>query len=191
MIYHSIGEIFDGIDETRGRLVNRVAGLSRAQENFRPAADAWTIAEIVEHVSIIEGQLVRLTALLLKQAEASSGAPARVGVESGEAAPIVDLRAILERAAKEKYQSPEMARPRGDATVADSLAKLRETRASILALRPRFEAADLSQVKYPHPVFGPLDLYQWLAFIGIHEDRHLRQIERLMSAPEFAGAATA
>ena len=190
MIYHNVAEIFGGINDTRQRLAGRVTGLGSSLENFRPAADAWTIAEIVEHLSIIEGQLIRMVNLLLKQAEAS-GARAQGDDVNDNKSPLVDLRAIIERAAKEKYQAPETVRPQGNSTVVESLAKLQTTRASLVALRPRLEAADLSQVKYPHPVFGPLDLYQWLAFIGIHEDRHLRQIERLIASPEFAAAATA
>ena len=41
---------------------------------------------------------------------------------------------------------------------------------------------------YPHPTFGPLNLYQWLAFVGIHQSRHRRQIE---AAKETLNAAPA
>jgi hypothetical protein len=44
------------------------------------------------------------------------------------------------------------------------------------------EATDLNATGYPHPAFGPLNLYEWLAFIGIHEARHLRQVEALLGA---------
>lgn len=36
-----------------------------------------------------------------------------------------------------------------------------------------------------HPLLGELDLYQWLIFVGQHEGRHKKQIERtLKSIPE-------
>jgi hypothetical protein len=79
-------------------------------------------------------------------------------------------------------------RPRGGVAVADSLARLRESRAAFEALRPRIERADLSAATYPHPSFGPLNLYQWLAFVGIHEERHLNQIERLLRDAEMGGS---
>jgi hypothetical protein len=50
------------------------------------------------------------------------------------------------------------------------------------ALQPRIEATDLSAFTYPHPAFGPLNFYQWLALIGLHEQRHLNQIESVLKA---------
>ncbi|MGH9901771.1 MAG: DinB family protein, partial [Pyrinomonadaceae bacterium] len=92
---------------------------------------------------------------------------------------------FVERAKTEKYTSPEVVRPGGGVSVADSLARMRQTRAALSELRPRLERADLSAARYPHPAFGPLDLYQWLAFIGLHEARHLGQIEALTNSPSY------
>jgi hypothetical protein len=92
----------------------------------------------------------------------------------------------VEQARTRKFVAPEEVRPSGAVSLADSLARLRKSRAALEALRPRIERADLSAATYPHPSFGPLNLYQWLAFIGIHEQRHLDQIERLL-APRAEG----
>ena len=32
---------------------------------------------------------------------------------------------------------------------------------------------------FPHPVFGPLNMKQWLAFHGLHALDHIHQIERI------------
>ena len=181
MAYHSVAEILGAIDETRSRVQKRVEGLSPAQEKFRPSPDAWSIAEIIEHLSIIEGQLSRLFAMMVRKAE-SLGVAAQAG---GRSFRPVSLDQFVERSLKEKYTAPETVRPSGNATVADSLARMRRSRAELHELRPKLEAIDLSSMTYPHPVFGPFDLYHWLAFIGVHEDRHLRQIESAMSSPEF------
>jgi hypothetical protein len=85
-----------------------------------------------------------------------------------------------------KLTAPERVRPSGNVALADALASLRRTRSEIEAMRPRLEAADLNAATYPHPAFGELDIAQWLAFIGLHEGRHLRQIKNLMAAPGFA-----
>jgi len=75
-----------------------------------------------------------------------------------------------------------MARPKGEAHLSDSLTRLRHTREELHALRARIEGADLNTVSYPHPAFGPLNVYEWLAFIGVHEARHLRQAEAMLGA---------
>jgi uncharacterized damage-inducible protein DinB len=179
MVYHSIAEIFDLIEKSQARFIARVADLSEAQEQYRPEAGGWTIAEIVEHVSIVDDQLLRLTHKLLKQAEAS-GAQASA---DGRIGPI-SLKQAEERQG-EKFKAPEQAEPRGGARVAESLAKIRQSLDGLCALRPRLEAADLSQVSFPHLAFGPLNLYEWLVLIGVHQDRHRGQIEAVMSAPGF------
>lgn len=182
MTYHSVGEIFAAIADTRARLEENVAGLNEAEQSFRPAPEAWTAAEIMEHLSIIEHQLVRLTEKMLRKAEAAGAASADGAAKAF--APF-SLDEIIERSRREKYQAPEAARPGGDVPLAESLERLRRSRAALRELRPRLERADLTGMRYPHPAFGPLDAYTWLAFIGLHEERHLRQIQALKAAPEF------
>jgi hypothetical protein len=181
MIYQSVAEILDLLEQTRSSLYPRVEGLSEAQANFRLADDRWTIGEIVEHLSIVEGQILKLTNRLLAQAE-EQGLPEIAG---GRINP-VSLAPVLGRW-EEKFQAPERSRPQGGVPIAESIARLRQTRAAMRELRPRLEARDLSQVNFPHPAFGPLDAYQWLALVGLHEARHQQQIEALMAAPGYPG----
>ncbi len=70
MIYHSVAEIFDSIDETRGRLQQRLADLSAPQENFK-LDGGWSIAEITEHLAIMEEGMLRH----LRQIEALMSSP--------------------------------------------------------------------------------------------------------------------
>jgi hypothetical protein len=181
MIYHSVTEIFDVIDGTRSRIYERVENLSAEQEGLRASADAWSVCEIVEHLSIIEAQLSKMLEMLLAKAEAKA-AQDGAGVEPQPMEPFT-LDQFIERSTKEKYQAPESIRPGGGLPISKTLERLRASRAGLRRLQPRMEATNLSGALYPHPVFGPLNLYQWLAFIGLHEARHLRQIESLISAP--------
>jgi hypothetical protein len=45
--------------------------------------------------------------------------------------------------------------------------------------------ADLRRHFFKHPIFGDLDLYQWLLMIAAHCDRHRVQSEEVMASPEF------
>lgn len=175
MTYTSVAQIIEHIDETRERLYRRVEGLTDEQATARPDPNAWTPAEIVEHLSIIEDRLLRMMTMMLTKAESASERGAAV------AAPVemkpFTLDEYIGRARGQKFTAPEPLRPTGTASLAESLAKLRRSREELKALRPRAEAVDLSSVTYPHPAFGPLNFYQWLAFIGLHEERHLRQAE--------------
>ena len=180
MTFNNLAEIFDAIDEMRSRLFTRLDGLTGEQERFRPTPDAWSIAEIAEHLAILEERLSKLFTIMITKAEAS-------GARLSEGTPFrpVTLEEITERSLREKYTAPEAVRPTGTLAVADSVARLKHSREALHALRPRLETLDMTGATYPHPAFGPLDVYQWLALIGLHEGRHLRQIETLMAAPEF------
>jgi hypothetical protein len=175
MTYETLSEIFSAIDTTRTHLFERVATLSAEQENARADAEGWTVREIIEHLSLVEKQIVRLATLMLMKAE-TAGEKAS---PDGRIGPI-SLDRIAERAGREKYQAPETARPTG-APVTDSLSVMRASREALHGLRPRLEATNLSTVSYPHPVFGPLNLYEWFVMIGVHEERHLRQMDAILA----------
>jgi hypothetical protein len=44
----------------------------------------------------------------------------------------------------------------------------------------RADGLALETLSFPHRVFGPLDLYQWLLFLDAHENRHTEQIAELL-----------
>jgi len=186
MIYHSIADIYDAIDDTRRRLTARVETLSAMQQTFRRSDTDWSIADIIEHLSITEERMIQLIGMLLSKTES-------MRAEKADSSPPVFEPFSLEEMAREahgkKFESPAEVRPAGLLALSDALAKLHSTRAALHALRPRLAAADLTAVSYPHPFFGALNLAQWLAFTGLHEERHLRQIERLMETPESADQA--
>lgn len=178
MIYTSVPQIFQAIDKTRERIFKRVEELSDEQLNSRTAPNAWSVTEIVEHLAKIEAGLLRIMRVMLTKAESVSQTSNGSHIEIKP----FSLNEFIERARKEKYTAPESVSPSGKGNLADSLAQLRRSREELHSLRPRIEAIDLSAVSYPHPAFGPLNFYQWLVFIGIHEERHLRQIESALSS---------
>ncbi len=182
MIYNSIAEIYEANDGARARLFRSVENLSEAEQTFRPAPDKWSIAEVLEHVSLVESNVVRLLQVVLRKAEAAGGG----NRPEGEPFAPVSIKEFVEQAATSKYQSPEAAVPSGSATIADSLARLDESRAALETLRPAVERLECTQMLYPHPAFGPLNLYQWLAFMGVHQSRHRRQIEALKETLDAA-----
>src|SRR5262245_50690971 len=133
MIYHSIAEVFESIEKTHSSFIASVANLSAAQENFRPVADRWTIAEIAEHVGIVNSGFLRLAQNLLKQAEAEPKPPA------------ANLEFSLQRLTDEgvmkaKWKAPERVEPLGGVPVAESTVKNQRAIDELAALRPRLEA---------------------------------------------------
>src|SRR5947209_18875025 len=116
MTYNSVAEIFDDIDSTRARLLGSVEGLSAEQRDFRPSPDRWSVAEIVEHLSMVERSVARLVGSLLRKAEES-------GRDGGRPFASVSIADFVEQTSTQKLDAPDSARPTG-APLADSPAHL-------------------------------------------------------------------
>jgi hypothetical protein len=174
MSFNSVTEIFDEIDRTRGRLLQTVESLNDDQQGFRPAPDKWSIAQLCEHLSIVEGNVAGLVARLLGKVEESG----QTRTDADAFAPVT-IEEHVEQTRAVKLNAPESVRPGDSRPLAESLASLRDSRAALHALRPRLERIDGHAARFPHPAWGPLNLYQWLLFIAAHEERHIIQIEAL------------
>lgn len=179
MTYRNLGEMYAANDAVAEKMDRVVRGLSAAQTRFHSSENAWSIGQVVEHVSLIEGQLVSLIVTLLKRTEdagkiRSATAPFEISVESQR-----------ERSLREKYVTREKYIPTGKPTAEESLNSLQRTRAQLQSLRPRLELIDCSFASFPHWVFGTLTLGQWVAFIGLHAERHTGQIQSIMATPGF------
>lgn len=181
MIYHSVAEIYEAIDITRSRLKQRLSELTDEQKSLRAGENGWSAAEIVEHLATVEYGVIRLASKLLSEAE-TAGAAASDGTLDPPVSFVEQAQSIKDK----KLQAPERVHPKGARNIEESFARLDENRRALNDLRPRIEAADVSAPKFPHPFFGDLNLYQWLAMVGMHEARHLRQIEQIVQENQTA-----
>jgi hypothetical protein len=178
MIYHTIADIMAANEAAQARFNAAVSGLSEAQANFRPDETRWTIAEIVEHVSIVNDGFLRIMRKLLNEAE-SAPKPPKADLNLGPTS-------LNEKGEPvEPFQAPERVHPKGGVGIADSMAKMRDSLAGIGELQPRIEAVDMSEQMFSHPVFGAINAYRWLILLGEHEDRHRGQIERLKASAGY------
>ena len=179
MSFRTVSEALEIVGKRHADLRHEVEGLKADQLNFRPHQDSWTIAEIVEHVSIVQEGMSKVTSKLVKDAQAAGAMAAGDGV-------IADVKTdfITDRKVR-PLMAPELVRPSGGVAVGDSLTKLENDFVRLQDMRPRIEAVDLSNVTFPHPAFGPLSGYQWLALLSAHEARHLEQIREIKANTNY------
>jgi uncharacterized damage-inducible protein DinB len=180
MVYQSVVHIFTEINSARAQLCEGMEKLSFQQAAFKPSPEKWSVAEILEHLAKVDRALVnRIDKMVTEVKEAESDSKVHASFFP------FSMDSIAERAKDQKFKSPEPALPTSGSPIHESLARLQASRADLLALQPRIEARDLSKTTFPHFVFGQLNIYQWLAFFGLHENRHRKQIDALMAAPSF------
>lgn len=177
MTYHSIDEILAANESALERFQPAVTGLSAAQESFRPAADRWSIAEIVEHVALVNRNILRLVTQLHQQALAQGAGPAQ---------PIAQpqLLAVADPHRKRRVEAPERVLPQGGKAVADSLRSMEETLLGFRHFQSQLEAIDLTGPTVAHRL-GELNVLQWMVLLGEHQHRHLDQIAEVKSSPGY------
>jgi len=163
-------ELLTYLDTQRAALRDAFERVPRDQRDRKPAPDRWSAANIVEHLSIVEGRIAGRFAGLIAEARANGHAAES---SSDPILPTIDLSSVANRSTR--ITAPDPIQPTGLAADA-AWAALEQSRA---ALRDTMSAGDglaLGTITSPHPLFGPMPLYQWYAFLGAHEARHTAQM---------------
>ena len=168
-----LDELLGYLDETRARLLETVTGINPALVSIKPHGEAWSAALIVEHHAKVEDGIVRMIERSVEWARANGVGPA---TSSDSILSSLDKFNIVEAATT--LSAPDIVTPKENLQVDQSLGKLAESRARLRAVIVSSADVDLSQVKRPHRAMGELDMFQWALFVGQHEERHRRQIER-------------
>ena len=175
MKYQTIEEIYAANDKIRENLLAVIENVSDEQANALREGEKWTVAQIVEHIGIVQEGMSRISAKLLNEAK-ENGRYSEGRVLIGE-----DFTQKAAGAREQKFEAPDRVRPQGNQTIAESIEKLAESRQKLHDLKPLFETVDCSEHKFPHPAFGDLTAHEWLALVGGHEYRHTEQIKKLLS----------
>jgi hypothetical protein len=135
----------------------------------------WSVAEIVEHISIVDEGMCKICSKLLSKARENGS----LGDGVVRLAP--EFLEKLDSIESTKLEAPPMVRPGGEKSIAELLAKLSENRDRLNELKPLFESLNTTDFKFPHPYFGELSAAEWLVLRGGHEARHIGQIERILN----------
>jgi hypothetical protein len=137
-----------------------------------PDGDKWTIGNIIEHIAIVEKNMTRICAKLLRKAEADNrpgdGTISNSDVFAEKTVEIAHL----------KLEAPQIVQPTGELSIVESRELLNQNRLDLQELRERFGIYDSTEYRFPHPFLGELSAGEWLLLMGGHKARHIKQIER-------------
>lgn len=163
---------------SRDNFLKSISGLSQKQWTFKPGPDRWSVAEVAEHITVSETTIMGLIQHPLMQSPAD---PTKREQVKGKDQII--LEKVPDRS--HKAQAPEMLRPTGRWATEAELAKAFEDARKANMDYVGTTNDDLRDHFFNHPVFGPLDGYQWLLLIATHSARHTAQIEEVKADPNF------
>jgi hypothetical protein len=173
-------ELTDAISRSRQALLRHVDGLSDAQLSYKPDDGEWSLNDILHHLALTDEANGKLTSRALKQAQERNVPSDPTPDES-----VLHCLDAAVASLNTKAQAPDFVRPQSHLSAPESLARLAASRERMLQSIEQLCVYDLTQLKYPHPVLGELDMYQWILIAGGHEGRHVAQIKRIKAESGF------
>ena len=157
------------LDSVHAELKTTVNGVDPALLSRRPAEDEWSVAEVIEHLCLVEGAVMKGIKAKLAQP------PVKVSfLKKFFPMRIVSLR-------MKRLQAPKYVQPANDLPPVDELMKKFDAvRATTKELCINEGSQRLSQVCLKHPYFGDMDGAAAISMVAFHEQRHLKQIRETL-----------
>jgi hypothetical protein len=166
------------LKDSQVEFVAAVSALSDQQWNWKPSPERWSIGECAEHIMLAE-------AVIFGRAQtAMNASPTGEWETATQGKTEMLIREIPARFGK--AHAPEVVVPSGAldrAVIMRRFAELRAVTLRFVEETQRPLKAHLAE--HPFPAFNPLNAYQWLLFIPLHQMRHDKQIEEVKAAAGF------
>ncbi|HSJ39270.1 MAG TPA: DinB family protein [Planococcus sp. (in: firmicutes)] len=154
-------------EKIRNRILETAEGFSDEQLNHKPAQGKWSVMQILDHLQLMENVIARNIAKELER-------------ETSKKAMKKPIQITVSRAIK--VDAPSYTQPSDDFVNLSAMkVKLEASRTRLNQIYDNASEEALKSKSLPHPVFGKVPLIQWFPFVGLHEKRHLKQLESLLS----------
>ncbi|MEH6939647.1 DinB family protein [Bacillus sp. JJ664] len=148
--------------QIRNELFEAVGELSNDQLNKKVNEDQWSIMQVLDHLFLMEAGLVKIMNKTFK---------------TGPSEEISEKPIQLTLDRTRKFNAPNYFVPTNDfVTLEEMKQKLSSSRNALHTFVEETKDYNLEDKGFPHPAFGQMNLKQWIPFIGLHEKRHLEQI---------------
>lgn len=160
--------VLNNLSDTRNHLLKEIKKLSNEEFNRKFDQEVWSIAQICEHIDLVEQKSIQAVGWALKSMDSSKKERK-------------DIHLALNRT--RKLKAPKMVEPGDEPIEVDKMVeKFDQTREKLISFLVSIEDPTiLSQKSVEHPAFGDLPLDQWIELIYLHEQRHIEQIKEIKS----------
>jgi hypothetical protein len=166
------------VEQTGHGVTAATRALSEEQWNFKPSPERWSIAEIVEHMVLVQELVL---------------GPIQAGLAAAPAAGNRDYKLVDDFVGSRfpdrsmKLQVPEPARPSGRWVPAEALEKLAANCGRLTGYvestpdirRRTIQAPPLVAISKGE--LKEMDGYQWVLAVAAHTERHIKQIREVQA----------
>ena len=163
------------LESSAARFSDLVQSLSAAEWETQPVGEAWSIAQICEHIGLVEVGSGKLIARKLFETPATEEMLAEARDKDGL------IKKMMRDRAGTARKAPEFVTPTGKWQTREALlSDFWQWRGSTIAMLSD-PARDPRLFAAKHPVWGMLDAIGWGLFLATHLERHLEQITETRS----------
>lgn len=161
------------LERTRAQTLAAIENLDDATFAKRPVPERWSVAEVIHHLTIVEQTII--AGIKQKLTEP----PQRLSLRRRLTQPPMGLL-VTRRFVRVK--SPARAEPLNPpATKQETIDNFTDARDELKQVAREAGRARLNEIVLPHPFLGDYNGVQFVRFVGYHEQRHLKQIEEIVS----------
>jgi len=165
-----------------------VAGLRAEQWNWRPSPGAWSIAQNLEHLNIINGRFLKDLQVAIREGRAAgklADAPYSYSMVSRW------MLRIIQPPVTTRFKAPKKFQPPASVDTTLLLSRWEDTHKKLIDLLHDANGLDLAAIKVPSPVTSLLKYNLGAAFwiMTAHDRRHLHQAREVRNHPAFPKTA--
>lgn len=169
-------DIMEYLEETEEALIEVTEDLSEEQMQYKPDAESWSIAEIIEHINMVENSMKSM--INNKMNSDSERENIEVKMTDDQVIQLITNRS-------QKFKTQNQFEPTGEYTTADDAIKAFIDQRENITDWIKDSNTDMRSVVITDFPFGPVDGYQTLLFMAGHTERHTAQIEEVKASPDF------
>lgn len=172
----SIQEVFTA----RRQFIREAVGLSHEQAHFKSSPEVWSICENVEHIVWAERAGVYKMWIAVDNFKKQ-----KAGWEGEAVHNELSIEEVIAKTWRPKEIVPDIAKPRWGGSIDFWIHSLAACQSVLETFAKELEYLDPAQIIYPHPISGPLNIWQRIAFLRFHLERHQAQIQRVKADPQY------
>jgi hypothetical protein len=177
-LHPRIAELIEYLAEHRRRVHEAVAAIPASLRERKPDPDGWSVAEVIEHLAIID---TRVAALLNKHVTAARASGVGPDPEtSSVVASYPDPQGVVDRT--KKIPAPKPVYPTGSVDSTAGVQALVQAHAAMVSSLQNANGVCLTNIMQTHPAFGRLNMYHFIVALGLHDQRHAAQIREIGQA---------
>jgi len=170
--YETPNEIFQFWKKVRKEVVDCLKKTPQAEFTKSPATGRWSISEIAEHLYLTQFNIARMMPIVMSK---------KIGDELDEQANL-QYEKIRDSFLKPTgIKNPENVSPLNKYSLEEVLELLEKSEKKIESSVQKFSKSDLQKRGFDHPILGPLNIFNWLWVLALHEHSHLVALQERTS----------